>query len=363
MTCAEALALGRPLLLHRSLPGQEQANEAGLVAAGAALRARGARELQAALGHTAGRAGSPRRRWPRRPGACGARKRGARWPRRCSPSSGGNDRARRPLGGSGRRRPGRPTPGAAQCALPAVAWRRGPAGGRRIALTFDDGPDPVATPRLLRAPGRARRPGHVLPDRRARRAEPRRGARDQGRGSRGRATTPGATGTRGSCRRARRPGRSRRARASSSDILGDSPRLYRPPWGIVNAASLATARRLGLLDGPLVGPARGAPPARSRPPSSATSRTASTTARSWTSTTRRGFRARPSGFSPRCPASSTCWRRAATPPSRWASSSPAPRALARLSRQARRRPAAGAAALSIGRRAKFLGAPTIGTVV
>ena len=40
MTCAEALALGRPLLLHRSLPGQEQANEAGLVAAGAALRAR-----------------------------------------------------------------------------------------------------------------------------------------------------------------------------------------------------------------------------------------------------------------------------------------------------------------------------------
>jgi processive 1,2-diacylglycerol beta-glucosyltransferase len=49
MTCAEALALGRPLLLHRSLPGQEQANEAGLVAAGAALRARGARELRRSL--------------------------------------------------------------------------------------------------------------------------------------------------------------------------------------------------------------------------------------------------------------------------------------------------------------------------
>ncbi len=45
MTCVEALALGRPLLLHRSLPGQEQANEAGLVAAGAALRARNGREL------------------------------------------------------------------------------------------------------------------------------------------------------------------------------------------------------------------------------------------------------------------------------------------------------------------------------
>jgi processive 1,2-diacylglycerol beta-glucosyltransferase len=49
MTCAEALALGRPLLLHGSLPGQEQANEAGLVAAGAALRARGARELRRRL--------------------------------------------------------------------------------------------------------------------------------------------------------------------------------------------------------------------------------------------------------------------------------------------------------------------------
>jgi processive 1,2-diacylglycerol beta-glucosyltransferase len=46
MTCAEALALGRPLLLHRSLPGQERANEACLIAAGAALRARNERELR-----------------------------------------------------------------------------------------------------------------------------------------------------------------------------------------------------------------------------------------------------------------------------------------------------------------------------
>jgi processive 1,2-diacylglycerol beta-glucosyltransferase len=46
LTCAEALALGRPLLLHRSLPGQEQANEACLVAAGAALRAGSGRELR-----------------------------------------------------------------------------------------------------------------------------------------------------------------------------------------------------------------------------------------------------------------------------------------------------------------------------
>ena len=32
-----------------------------------------------------------------------------------------------------------------------------------------------------------------------------------------------------------------------ADILGQAPRLYRPPWGIVNAAALATARRLGLV--------------------------------------------------------------------------------------------------------------------
>jgi processive 1,2-diacylglycerol beta-glucosyltransferase len=49
MTCAEALALGRPLLLHRSLPGQERANEACLVAAGAALRARNRRDLRRRL--------------------------------------------------------------------------------------------------------------------------------------------------------------------------------------------------------------------------------------------------------------------------------------------------------------------------
>jgi UDP-N-acetylglucosamine:LPS N-acetylglucosamine transferase len=56
MTCAEALALGRPLLLHRSLPGQEQANELALVAAGAALRARSPRELRR---HLAALVGEP----------------------------------------------------------------------------------------------------------------------------------------------------------------------------------------------------------------------------------------------------------------------------------------------------------------
>ena len=49
LTCAEALALGRPLLLHGSLPGQERANEVCLAAAGAALRARNGQELRRRL--------------------------------------------------------------------------------------------------------------------------------------------------------------------------------------------------------------------------------------------------------------------------------------------------------------------------
>ena len=166
-------------------PGQEQANEAGLVAAGAALRARGARELRRRLDALLGE--------PDLRTALAATARSLRRP------EAGRTVAKEMLALLGAGMIGRAGRwvgagvGAwaayawgAQCALPAVAWRRGPAGGRRIALTFDDGPDPEATPRLLRAPGRARRPGHVLPHRRARRAEPRRGARDQGRGTRGR---------------------------------------------------------------------------------------------------------------------------------------------------------------------------------
>jgi processive 1,2-diacylglycerol beta-glucosyltransferase len=53
-TCAEALALERPLLFYRSLPGQERANEACLVGAGAALRASDGAELAARLAELLG---------------------------------------------------------------------------------------------------------------------------------------------------------------------------------------------------------------------------------------------------------------------------------------------------------------------
>ena len=85
------------------------------------------------------------------------------------------------------------------------------------------------------APGRARRPGHVLPDRRARRAAPGRGAGDRRRAATRSATTPGVTGTRGSFPRRAAAREITEGARILGDILGRPPRLYRPPWGIVNA--------------------------------------------------------------------------------------------------------------------------------
>lgn len=49
LTTSEALALGRPLLLTRAIPGHEEANVRALVQAGAALHVPGRRALQTAL--------------------------------------------------------------------------------------------------------------------------------------------------------------------------------------------------------------------------------------------------------------------------------------------------------------------------
>jgi peptidoglycan/xylan/chitin deacetylase (PgdA/CDA1 family) len=134
----------------------------------------------------------------------------------------------------------------AQCLLPALAWRRGPAGGRRVALTFDDGPDPAATPRLLRlleARGvrgtfflvgerAARHPGLV----RAIAAEGHEVGNHTWR-HRNAWFLPPAAAAREITEGVRILG----------EIVGRPPWLYRPPWGIVNVAALATARRLGLV--------------------------------------------------------------------------------------------------------------------
>ena len=134
----------------------------------------------------------------------------------------------------------------AQCALPALAWRRGRAGDRRVALTFDDGPDPVATPRLLRllAARRVRATFFLIGERAARHPEVVRAIVDDGH-------EVGNHTWRHRNAWFLSPAAVAREITEGAHILaelaGRFPRLYRPPWGIVNVAALATARRLGLV--------------------------------------------------------------------------------------------------------------------
>ena len=133
----------------------------------------------------------------------------------------------------------------AQCVLPAVAWRRGPSGGRRVALTFDDGPDPAATPQLLRllAARDLRATFFLIGGRAARHPEVVRAIADAGHeigNHTWRHRNAWLLSPRAAAREVAEGAR------ILADILGRPPRLFRPPWGIVNVATLATARRLGL---------------------------------------------------------------------------------------------------------------------
>jgi peptidoglycan/xylan/chitin deacetylase (PgdA/CDA1 family) len=115
-----------------------------------------------------------------------------------------------------------------------------------VALSFDDGPDPEATPRLLRllAARRLRATFFLIGERAERHRELVRAIARDGheignhtwRHRNAWFLSPGAT-AREIAEGARRLG----------EIVGTRPRLYRPPWGIVNLAALATARRLGLV--------------------------------------------------------------------------------------------------------------------
>jgi len=122
--------------------------------------------------------------------------------------------------------------------------RRGPATRRRIALTFDDGPDPVWTSRtldLLEAHG-VRASFFLVGERAERALEMVRHI----------ATAGHEIGSHGWSHRSLwlcGPGRTEdeigRARAVLSETTGRSVRYFRPPWGMVNAAMFGALRRHG----------------------------------------------------------------------------------------------------------------------
>ena len=126
---------------------------------------------------------------------------------------------------------------------PACAWR-GPRGARRLALTFDDGPDPVWTPRLLDALGAAGVRGtFFLIGERAERAPDlvrRMVAESHEIGNHSWSHRslwlcgPRATES-----------EIRRGHEWIAEATGAPPRHFRPPWGMVNAAMFAALRRVG----------------------------------------------------------------------------------------------------------------------
>ncbi len=132
----------------------------------------------------------------------------------------------------------------AQCALPFSATWRGAAGRRQVSLTFDDGPDPEATPKLLRllAARNARATFFLIGERAVRHPDIVRAMIAEGHEV-------------GNHTRRHRNAWFLGPRATTEEIVGGArvlaaitgqvPTLYRPPWGIVNVPALRTARRAG----------------------------------------------------------------------------------------------------------------------
>ena len=126
---------------------------------------------------------------------------------------------------------------------PACAWR-GPRGARRLALTFDDGPDPVWTPRLLDTLGAAGVRGtfFLIGERAERTPDLVRRMAAEGHEIGNHSWShrslwlcgPGATQS-----------EIRRGHECLAELSGTPPRHFRPPWGMVNAAMFTALHRVG----------------------------------------------------------------------------------------------------------------------
>ena len=126
---------------------------------------------------------------------------------------------------------------------PASVWR-GPATARRIALTFDDGPDPVWTPRVLDGlAGRGVRASFFLVGERAARApETVRRIVEAGHEV---ASHGWSHRSLWLCGPQRTANEIARAHDVLAGLAGRAQRHFRPPWGMVNVAMFGALRRCG----------------------------------------------------------------------------------------------------------------------
>ena len=126
---------------------------------------------------------------------------------------------------------------------PASVWR-GPATARRVSLTFDDGPDPDWTPRVLDLLAAKRVSGSffLVGERAARAPEIVRRIAAEGHEGASHGWTHRSLWLLG-------PRATESAVARTHELLsaltGRAPRHFRPPWGMVNAALYGALRRHG----------------------------------------------------------------------------------------------------------------------
>lgn len=126
---------------------------------------------------------------------------------------------------------------------PGCVWR-GSSAARRIALTFDDGPDPTWTPRILDALGeRGVRGTFFLIGERAARAPG--VVRAIAAGGHEIANHSWSHRSLWLCGPRQTDAEIGRAHGVLGDLTGEAPRHFRPPWGMVNAAMFGALRHYG----------------------------------------------------------------------------------------------------------------------
>jgi len=231
LTLAEAMAAELPVLAYGSLPGQERRNERFAARAGIGLVPRSYLELV----HLLARADPPR----------AAARRDAAHRRRGARASGAAGAAAVILTRLGL---------AAAAGWAAYAWGahlltlgcvwRGSDASRRVALTFDDGPDPDWTPRVLDllAERRARASFFLVGERAARAPDTVRRIVSEGHEVASHGWSHRSLWLCGPRRTAEEIGRAHETLAALADR---APRHFRPPWGMVNAAMFGALRRFG----------------------------------------------------------------------------------------------------------------------